>query len=199
LISNAISEAGSRRRICARGIRLFGRPTRLENSEGVGWRSVRRLKESAASAPCRRDRHRHKPAAATVLRCRACTYGADEGLVTSGLYRYSRNPQYVASILGFLGTALANGEIHAAILCGLAILVYVIRRAIRNGDGQAQRAVRLWAPRPLAGWVSGRSDARSDAFVFLQRRPLAVFFKLSAILLARCFRMAGPLVSGWNS
>jgi len=46
--------------------------------------------------------------------------------VTSGLYRYSRNPQYAASILGFLGTALANGEIHAAILCGLAILVYVI-------------------------------------------------------------------------
>jgi len=54
------------------------------------------------------------------------TYGADEGLVTKGLYRYSRNPQYVASILGFLGTALANGEIHAVILCALAILVYVI-------------------------------------------------------------------------
>ena len=54
------------------------------------------------------------------------TYGADEGLVTKGLYRYSRNPQYVASILGFFGTALANGEIHAVILCGLAILVYVI-------------------------------------------------------------------------
>ncbi|HWJ19095.1 MAG TPA: PEMT/PEM2 methyltransferase family protein [Geobacterales bacterium] len=54
------------------------------------------------------------------------TYGADEGLVTKGLYRYSRNPQYVASILGFFGTALANGETHAVILCGLAILVYVI-------------------------------------------------------------------------
>ncbi|MGO9171275.1 MAG: methyltransferase family protein [Rhodomicrobium sp.] len=54
------------------------------------------------------------------------TYGADEGLVTNGLYRYSRNPQYVASILGFFGTGLANGELHAVILCGLAILVYVI-------------------------------------------------------------------------
>jgi protein-S-isoprenylcysteine O-methyltransferase Ste14 len=54
------------------------------------------------------------------------TYGADEGLVTNGLYRFSRNPQYVASILGFFGTALAHGGIHAAILCGLAILVYVI-------------------------------------------------------------------------
>ncbi len=54
------------------------------------------------------------------------TYGADEGLVTDGLYQYSRNPQYVASILGFFGTALANGGMHAVVLCGLAILVYVI-------------------------------------------------------------------------
>ncbi len=54
------------------------------------------------------------------------TYGADEGLVTNGLYRYSRNPQYVASILGFFGTALAHGGMHTAILCGLAILVYII-------------------------------------------------------------------------
>jgi protein-S-isoprenylcysteine O-methyltransferase Ste14 len=54
------------------------------------------------------------------------TYGADEGLVTNGLYRYSRNPQYVASILGFSGAALANGQLHAVILCGLAVLVYVI-------------------------------------------------------------------------
>ncbi|MBI4725390.1 MAG: phosphatidylethanolamine N-methyltransferase family protein [Rhodomicrobium sp.] len=54
------------------------------------------------------------------------TYGADEGLVTGGLYRYSRNPQYVASILGFFGTGLAHGGLNAAILCGLAILVYII-------------------------------------------------------------------------
>lgn len=54
------------------------------------------------------------------------TYGADNGLVTHGLYRYSRNPQYVASILGYFGTALANGGLDATLLCGLAILVYVI-------------------------------------------------------------------------
>jgi protein-S-isoprenylcysteine O-methyltransferase Ste14 len=54
------------------------------------------------------------------------TYGADDGLVTKGLYRYSRNPQYVASITGYFGTALANGGPDAAIMCGLAILVYVI-------------------------------------------------------------------------
>jgi len=54
------------------------------------------------------------------------TYGADDGLITNGLYRYSRNPQYVASILGFAGGGLANGGTRAIILCGLAILVYVI-------------------------------------------------------------------------
>ena len=31
--------------------------------------------------------------------------------MTNGLYRYSRNPQYVASILGLFGAGLANGEI----------------------------------------------------------------------------------------
>jgi protein-S-isoprenylcysteine O-methyltransferase Ste14 len=33
--------------------------------------------------------------------CIENTYGADDGLVTTGLYRDSRNPQYVASIAGF--------------------------------------------------------------------------------------------------
>jgi protein-S-isoprenylcysteine O-methyltransferase Ste14 len=54
------------------------------------------------------------------------TYGADQGLVTGGLYRYSRNPQYVASIVGFTGTALAHGGLDVVLLCALAVLVYVI-------------------------------------------------------------------------
>ncbi len=54
------------------------------------------------------------------------TYGSDDGLVTSGLYRYSRNPQYVASIIGFSGVALAHGEWPVIVLCGLAILVYLL-------------------------------------------------------------------------
>jgi protein-S-isoprenylcysteine O-methyltransferase Ste14 len=54
------------------------------------------------------------------------TYGADEGLVTSGLYRYSRNPQYVASIMGFSGVALAHGATDVIILCALADLLYIV-------------------------------------------------------------------------
>lgn len=52
------------------------------------------------------------------------TYGADQGLVTTGLYRYSRNPQYVASIAGFAGLAIAAGTIETALLSALAIGVY---------------------------------------------------------------------------
>jgi len=52
------------------------------------------------------------------------TYGADESLVTDGLYRYSRNPQYVASIMGYLGIGVAAGSWFVAVLVGLAVLVY---------------------------------------------------------------------------
>jgi protein-S-isoprenylcysteine O-methyltransferase Ste14 len=54
------------------------------------------------------------------------TYGSDDGLVTTGLYRYSRNPQYVASIIGFAGLALMGGSPALAMLCGLAVLVYAL-------------------------------------------------------------------------
>jgi protein-S-isoprenylcysteine O-methyltransferase Ste14 len=47
-------------------------------------------------------------------------------LVTSGLYRYSRNPQYVASIAAFTGLALAVATAETAALSALAICVYVL-------------------------------------------------------------------------
>ncbi len=54
------------------------------------------------------------------------TYGADESLVTDGLYRYSRNPQYVASIIGYAGIAIASGSWIVWALAGLAALVYAL-------------------------------------------------------------------------
>ncbi|MBX2804353.1 MAG: phosphatidylethanolamine N-methyltransferase family protein [Hyphomicrobiales bacterium] len=54
------------------------------------------------------------------------TYGADDSLVTTGLYRYSRNPQYVASIIGFTGLAIAVATPEIILLSALAILVYTL-------------------------------------------------------------------------
>ncbi len=54
------------------------------------------------------------------------TYGADETLVTDGLYHYSRNPQYVASIAGYLGIGAAAGSPVVWGLVGLAVLVYAL-------------------------------------------------------------------------
>ncbi len=54
------------------------------------------------------------------------TYGSNDRLVTSGLYRYSRNPQYVASMLAFLGLAVAAASLDVALLCALAIGVYLL-------------------------------------------------------------------------
>lgn len=52
------------------------------------------------------------------------TYGADDSLVTTGLYRYSRNPQYVASIIGFAGLAIAVATPEIVVLSALAVTVY---------------------------------------------------------------------------
>jgi protein-S-isoprenylcysteine O-methyltransferase Ste14 len=82
------------------------------------------------------------------------TYGADGGLVTNGLYRYSRNPQCVTSILGFFGVGVAHGGLHVAILCGLAILVYILMPFteepwLRKAYGEAYDAYARRVPRFL--------------------------------------------------
>lgn len=54
------------------------------------------------------------------------TYGSEDRLVTSGLYRYSRNPQYVASILAFLGLGAAADSAYVWLLCLLGMGVYLL-------------------------------------------------------------------------
>ncbi len=53
------------------------------------------------------------------------TYCGSDGLVTGGLYRISRNPQYTFSIMGLLGEAIIANSILAIILCVVMSCVYV--------------------------------------------------------------------------
>ena len=83
------------------------------------------------------------------------TYGADDSLVTTGLYRYSRNPQYVASIIGFTGLAIAVATPEIIMLSALAILVYTLMPFaeepwLEKAYGEAYRAYEAQTPRFLS-------------------------------------------------
>ena len=54
------------------------------------------------------------------------THGLKTGLITNGPYKYSRNPQYVTAIVGFVGLAVVSNSFLVGILCALIILVYVL-------------------------------------------------------------------------
>jgi protein-S-isoprenylcysteine O-methyltransferase Ste14 len=101
------------------------------------------------------------------------TYGADESLVTTGLYRYSRNPQYVASIAGFAGLAIAAGTLETVLLCGFAIGVYALlsfaeepwlaRQYGESYDAYRQRTPRFLGISKLFGRRVTRSMQRTAA------------------------------------
>lgn len=83
------------------------------------------------------------------------TYGADDCLVTTGLYRYSRNPQYVASIVAFVGLAFAVGTVETMVLSGLAIGVYALLPSaeepwLARHYGESYDAYRQRTPRFLS-------------------------------------------------
>ncbi len=83
------------------------------------------------------------------------TYGADDSLVTTGLYRYSRNPQYVASIIGFSGLAIAVAKPETIMLSALAILVYTLlpyaeEPWLEDVYGDAYRSYEAQTPRFLS-------------------------------------------------
>lgn len=53
------------------------------------------------------------------------TYCGSDGLVTGGLYRISRNPQYTFSIMGLIGEAIFTNSYLAIIMCVVMSCVYV--------------------------------------------------------------------------
>ena len=54
------------------------------------------------------------------------TYGEATGLVTGGLYAYTRNPQYVSSVLAGIGLAIAAASWAVLGLTGMLLAVYTL-------------------------------------------------------------------------
>jgi protein-S-isoprenylcysteine O-methyltransferase Ste14 len=60
------------------------------------------------------------------------TYCGTNGLVTGGLYRFSRNPQYTASIVGLIGLSLGANSIPTIILSAIMIGAYVLMALVEE-------------------------------------------------------------------
>lgn len=54
------------------------------------------------------------------------TYCEEGGLVTGGVYAYTRNPQYVASVIAAFGLALATGSLGGFGLAALLLAIYTL-------------------------------------------------------------------------
>ena len=92
------------------------------------------------------------------------TYFGSDGLVTTGLYAYSRNPQYVFSILASLGLALTAASWATLALTGGLFAIYFLfalneERWLIAGYGREFRDYMARVPR----FLSGRSVARAGA------------------------------------
>ena len=60
------------------------------------------------------------------------TYCGADGLVTGGLYRFSRNPQYSASIIGLIGLSLGANSMLAVLMSAVMIGVYVLMALVEE-------------------------------------------------------------------
>ncbi len=54
------------------------------------------------------------------------TYCESDGLVTSGMYAYSRNPQYVTSVLATVGLGISSGSWLTLALAAVLFLIYFL-------------------------------------------------------------------------
>lgn len=53
-------------------------------------------------------------------------YCGQDGLVTGGMYRWTRNPQYATAIPAYLGLAAASHSLAALLIAGLLSLTFVL-------------------------------------------------------------------------
>lgn len=60
------------------------------------------------------------------------TYCGSDGLVSHGLYRYSRNPQYAASIVGLVGLSIGANSVLTIVLSAVMIGAYVLMSLVEE-------------------------------------------------------------------
>lgn len=60
------------------------------------------------------------------------TYCGEDGLVTGGLYRLSRNPQYAASIVGLIGLSIGANSILTIVMSVVMIGAYVLMALVEE-------------------------------------------------------------------
>ena len=90
------------------------------------------------------------------------TYFGSDGLVTVGLYAYSRNPGYVASLAAALGLAVVAGSVIVLALAGGLLAIYFLfalneERWLAKGYGTAFLRYMVDTPR----FVDARTVARA--------------------------------------
>jgi len=60
------------------------------------------------------------------------TYCGEDGLVTGGLYRFSRNPQCAASIVGLIGLSIGANSVLTIIMSAVMIGAYVLMALVEE-------------------------------------------------------------------
>ncbi len=80
------------------------------------------------------------------------TYCENEGLVTGGMYAYSRNPQYVTSVLATVGLGIASGSFLTLVLAAFLFMIYFLfvlneERWLLQGYGRAFQEYMQSTPR----------------------------------------------------
>ena len=94
------------------------------------------------------------------------TYCESDGLVTGGMYAYSRNPQYVTSVLATVGLGIASGSVITLGFAAVLFLLYFLfvlneERWLLEGYGEAFRDYMKSTPR----FVDERSLIRARAAI----------------------------------
>ena len=60
------------------------------------------------------------------------TYCGADGLVTGGLYRFSRNPQYAASIMGLIGLSIGSNSVLTIVMSTVMTGAYVMMAVVEE-------------------------------------------------------------------